>query len=141
MKVFTSFILASLLCSGSLYAKKPEHAGNGNKGKKEKKHKNYKKQNKHFSSKDANMINSYYKNLPPGLQKKMKKGGQLPPGWSKKVSIGKPVPDEYIKIAVPAPKDLKIKLDLDSNIKLLQISNKLIKVEVGTNRLLGEIQF
>ena len=138
MKIFTFFILASILGSGSLYAKKPEHAGNGNKGKKEKKHKKY---NKHFSSSDAKTISSYYRDLPPGLQKKMRKGGQLPPGWSKKVSVGKPVPDEYIKIAKPAPKELKIKLNLDSNIKLLQFSNKLIKVEVGTNRLLGEIQF
>ena len=25
-----------------------------------------------------------YRNLPPGLQKKVARGGQLPPGWQKK---------------------------------------------------------
>lgn len=141
MKIFKFFILASVLCAGSLYAKKPEHAGSGNKGQKEKKQKSHKKQNKHFSSKDKDTINAYYRDLPPGLQKKMKRGGELPPGWSKKVSIGQSFPQEYMNIAKPAPTDLKIRLNLDANIRLLQISNRLIKVEVGTNRILGEIRF
>lgn len=29
------------------------------------------------------------KDLPPGLQKKMQRGGELPPGWKKKLAKGK----------------------------------------------------
>src|SRR4051812_7599709 len=28
------------------------------------------------------------KGLPPGLQKKLARGGQLPPGWQNKVTVG-----------------------------------------------------
>jgi len=147
MRILSSLLVLTVLSTGSLYAKKPEHAGNGNKEKKEKKHKKQKKnkkqsqQNRHFSSEDVNTVQTYYRDLPPGLQKKMRKGGRLPPGWSKKVYVGQPVPQEYMKIAKPAPDDLRIKLKLDSNTKLLEISNRLLKVELGTNRLLGEIKF
>lgn len=29
-----------------------------------------------------------YQSLPPGLQKKVARGGQLPPGWQKKLQVG-----------------------------------------------------
>jgi hypothetical protein len=32
-----------------------------------------------------------YRNLPPGLQKKVARGGQLPPGWQKKYEPFSPV--------------------------------------------------
>jgi hypothetical protein len=42
-----------------------------------------------FSSHDARVIHEYYaprsRNLPPGLQKKLARGGTLPPGWQKKM--------------------------------------------------------
>jgi hypothetical protein len=42
-----------------------------------------------FSSSDTRIISNYYGNhlqqLPPGLQKKVQRGGTLPPGWPKKV--------------------------------------------------------
>ena len=138
MKILLSIALITCLSAGSLYAKKPEHA---EKVKKHKKQKQHKKKKKHFSSNEKNIINEYYKNLPPGLQKKMKKGGRLPSGWSKKVLVGEPIPKEYIKIATPVSKDLRLKLKLETNTKLLHIANRLVKVEIGTNRLLAEIQF
>lgn len=42
-----------------------------------------------FSSQDAQLIRGHYapryRNLPPGLQKKLARTGQLPPGWEKKM--------------------------------------------------------
>lgn len=42
-----------------------------------------------FSTGDAGFIREYYgprlRALPPGLQKKVARGGQLPPGWQKKM--------------------------------------------------------
>ena len=41
-----------------------------------------------FSTQDARVIREYYapryRALPPGLQKKLMRTGQLPPGWQKK---------------------------------------------------------
>jgi hypothetical protein len=42
-----------------------------------------------FSQRDVTLIRSHYgnrfRNLPPGLQKKLARGGSLPPGWEKKI--------------------------------------------------------
>ena len=42
-----------------------------------------------FSSREVRVIREYYtpryRNLPPGLQKKLRRTGQLPPGWRKKM--------------------------------------------------------
>lgn len=42
-----------------------------------------------FGSSDVVILREHYapryQNLPPGLQKKVARGGQLPPGWRKKV--------------------------------------------------------
>jgi hypothetical protein len=42
-----------------------------------------------FSTGDVRVLREYYapqyRNLPPGLQKKLNRTGQLPPGWQKKV--------------------------------------------------------
>jgi len=138
MRIIGYIILISILCTGTVWAKKPEHAG---KGKKEKNQNKYQKNNKNFSSNDSSVVNSYYENLPPGLQKKMKRTGELPPGWKKKVKVGQPISKEYLSYTKPAPDELRVKLHLRSNEQLLQISNKLLKVDIRTNILLGEIDF
>ena len=42
-----------------------------------------------FATRDVTAIRAHYgsryKNLPPGLQKKLARGGSLPPGWEKKI--------------------------------------------------------
>ena len=42
-----------------------------------------------FGAPDVQLVRSHYatrfNNLPPGLQKKIARGGSLPPGWQKKV--------------------------------------------------------
>lgn len=35
-----------------------------------------------------------YQSLPPGLQKKVARGGQLPPGWQKKLQAGNRLPND-----------------------------------------------
>ena len=43
-----------------------------------------------FSQRDITLIRNHYgnrfKSLPPGLQKKLARGGSLPPGWEKKMA-------------------------------------------------------
>lgn len=57
-----------------------------------------------FVDADARIIRDYYQprmhQLPPGLEKKLMRGGTLPPGWQKKIS---PFPDELSARLGPLP--------------------------------------
>lgn len=141
MKLLSSILLTTVLCAGSVYADKPEHAGHEKSEKKHTKQKKDKKKQSHFSSEETREIRSYYDSLPYGLQKKIRHGRELPPGWEKQVHVGEVVPQEYVDYAQPISNDLKIKLQIDSQTKLLQISNRILRVEIGTNKLLGEFVF
>jgi hypothetical protein len=46
------------------------------------------------------------KKLPPGLQKKLARGGQLPPVWQKKVARGEVLDAHVYTLAQPLPPDL-----------------------------------
>jgi hypothetical protein len=57
-----------------------------------------------FSNRDVQVIREYYapryRSLPPGLQKKLRRTGQLPPGWQKKFE---PFPAELERHLVALP--------------------------------------
>jgi hypothetical protein len=57
-----------------------------------------------FPSRDAQIIREYYepryRSLPPGLQKKLYRTGQLPPGWQKKLQ---PLPVDVERRLAPLP--------------------------------------
>ena len=59
-----------------------------------------------FGSGDVTLIREHYapryRNLPPGLQKKVARGGQLPPGWRKKFEPF-PVALERRLVVLPSP--------------------------------------
>jgi hypothetical protein len=58
-----------------------------------------------FGTQEARLIREYYapryRNLPPGLQKKLARTGQLPPGWQKKFEPFPPVLERRL-VALPA---------------------------------------
>ena len=60
----------------------------------------------HFSIGEERAIREYYaprhRSLPPGLRKKVARGGQLPPGWQKKMQ---PFPAEVERRLAPLPSD------------------------------------
>jgi hypothetical protein len=57
-----------------------------------------------FSHHDQRVIREYYapryRSLPPGLQKKVARGGELPPGWQKKLQ---PFPSALERQLAPLP--------------------------------------
>jgi hypothetical protein len=59
-----------------------------------------------FSIGEQRVLREYYepryKSLPPGLRKKVARGGQLPPGWQKKL---RPFPVEIERQLAPLPRD------------------------------------
>jgi hypothetical protein len=92
MKRTICTVIAGLLMSATLYAGGP--ASDHEKGKKAK----YEPVNEStrsvsvhvaFEPREVRVIREYYapryRNLPPGLQKKYRRTGQLPPGWQKKM--------------------------------------------------------
>lgn len=46
------------------------------------------------------------KSLPPGLRKKVERGGELPPGWQKKIARGEVMDAQVYAYARPLPTDL-----------------------------------
>lgn len=94
MKALMCVMVAGLLlCSTVHGAERPDA------GQKGKKHANYQRDEDNrrrgvavhvvFSPRELRVIREYYtpryRNLPPGLQKKLTRTGQLPPGWRKKM--------------------------------------------------------
>ena len=61
-----------------------------------------------FGSADVTIIRDHYapryRDLPPGLQKKVARGGQLPPGWQKKFE---PFPTVIERRLPPLPPDYR----------------------------------
>ena len=57
-----------------------------------------------FSPREIEVIRAHYstqdRSLPPGLQKKVARGGQLPPGWQRKME---PFPASLDRILTPLP--------------------------------------
>ena len=50
------------------------------------------------------------KSLPPGLQKKLDRGGSLPPGWEMKFRKGEVLPVEVYEQCHPLPREVLVKL-------------------------------
>ncbi len=69
------------------------------------------------------------KSLPPGLAKKLARGGTLPPGWQKKVARGEVMGYEVYNNANPLPEELLRRLStIPRGTVLLQVGNKIVKV-------------
>jgi len=56
------------------------------------------------------MPGKHERRLPPGLAKKVARGGPLPPGWEKKCVVGRPMPAEVYAECHPLPTELVVKL-------------------------------
>ncbi|MBL4621452.1 MAG: hypothetical protein JKY89_03560 [Immundisolibacteraceae bacterium] len=80
------------------------------------------------------------KQLPPGLQKKLARGGQLPPGWQTKVSQGEVLNAELLSHAYPLPDDLRKALpNLQDGTELRRIGDKVVRIMEGNGTVLDVI--
>ena len=94
MRLLVSSMAAGLLLTAPIAAAPLEAT---QKAKKHSKHERVHSDTRHasaelhvvFSAHDVRVIRQHYapryRNLPPGLQKKYRRTGQLPPGWQKKI--------------------------------------------------------
>ena len=72
------------------------------------------------------------KSLPPGLQKKVARGGELPPGWQKKLSVGKSLDEQvYSNAEVVVPVDDHGMVTVEVNdrvVKLIKASREIVEI-------------
>ncbi len=76
------------------------------------------------------------KSLPPGLAKKLARGGTLPPGWQMKVARGEVMDYEAYNNASTLPEELLRKLSsIPEGTVLLQVGNKIVKVIEASRKI------
>ena len=77
------------------------------------------------------------KSLPPGLQKKLDRGGQLPPGWQKKLKVGEVLDSNVYSQSEKIPQNIFTQLPTQpSNTEILQVEDRVIRVMKDTQRIL-----
>jgi len=75
--------------------------------------------------------------LPPGLQKKMARGGDLPPGWQKKVARGEVLDPDVYRHAACLPEELIKKLPpAPDGTVLVKVEGKVIRLYEATRTIL-----
>jgi hypothetical protein len=77
------------------------------------------------------------KTLPPGLQKKVARGGSLPPGWEKKIARGEVMTVEVFKECTPLPKEILVKLPPPpKGVITVTIEGKVVRLMEATREIL-----
>jgi len=77
------------------------------------------------------------KELPPGLAKKVARGGDLPPGWQKKCVRGEIMPLEVYKHCHPLPREVAIKLPpAPPGTILIAVEGKVVRLAKATREIL-----
>jgi hypothetical protein len=77
------------------------------------------------------------KPLPPGLQKKLARGGSLPPGWQKKIAKSEIMPVEVFKECHPLPPEVVVKLPAPPvGVITVTIEGKIVRLLEATHEIL-----
>jgi hypothetical protein len=77
------------------------------------------------------------KNLPPGLQKKLDRGGSLPPGWENKFRRGEILPVEVYQQCHPLPREVMVQLPPQPpGTILISIGGKVARLLSATREIL-----
>ena len=76
------------------------------------------------------------KKLPPGLQKKIARGGELPPGWQKKVARGEVLDGEIYETSEMLPKGILDQLEDVEGTSVRQVEDRVVRIMDTTNVIL-----
>lgn len=87
--------------------------------------------------KNKNKHKGKKKSLPPGLQKKVDRGGQLPPGWQKKVARGEVLDGELYSTSYSLPYGLSNRLPQQpAGTELRRIGDDIVRLQNATREIL-----
>lgn len=76
------------------------------------------------------------KGLPPGLQKKVARGGQLPPGWQKKVARGEVIDTDVYRSSEVLPRRVIERLNYIEGTSVRRIDDRIVRVADATGVIL-----
>ncbi len=77
------------------------------------------------------------KALPPGLQKKVERGGELPPGWQKKVAKGEVMDKDLYLASQGLPQDIIDRLpNAPAGTTIRRIDDRVVRVMEATGVIL-----
>lgn len=77
------------------------------------------------------------KGLPPGLAKKVARGGELPPGWQKKCVKGEIMSEPVLRQCHPLPPEVVVKLPAPPpDTIVVAISGKVVRLAKATHEIL-----
>ena len=80
------------------------------------------------------------KQLPPGLQKKLARGGSLPPGWQMKLQRGEVIDRETYREAERMPDELLRRVTgREDAVELLRVGDRILRVMEGRGTILDVI--
>jgi hypothetical protein len=78
--------------------------------------------------------------LPPGLQKKLARGGKLPPGWQNKVARGEVLDSEILRHSELLPYELTRNLpELRDGEEIRRVGDKVVRVLEGNGTVIDVI--
>jgi len=80
------------------------------------------------------------KKLPPGLKKKLERGGELPPGWQKKVARGEVLDEDLYGRSSPLPQDLLRRLSTKKGTELRLLDDRVVRIMDGTRAIMDILQ-
>ena len=80
------------------------------------------------------------KHLPPGLQKKLARGGELPPGWQKKVARGEVLDTGLYRQSRSLPEELLNRLSTDADTELRLLDDRVIRIMDDSRAILDVLQ-
>lgn len=81
------------------------------------------------------------KSLPPGLQKKLARGGELPPGWQKKVARGEVLDMTLYRQSRTLPEGLLNRLSTGpADTELRQLDDRVMRLMDDTRDILDVLQ-
>jgi len=90
-----------------------------------------------FHAKKGKKNGKKKKNIPPGLQKKLARGGELPPGWQKKVARGEVLDWQIYSRSVKLPQDLLRRLPaMSQGTELLRLEDRVFRILNDTREIL-----
>jgi hypothetical protein len=97
-----------------------------------------------FSNDEKHILREHYgsassgkqKPLPPGLKKKVERGGELPPGWQKKMARGEVLPEDVYRYGQRLPGDVRRRLPRQpEGTDIIYIDGKVARVIEATRTI------
>lgn len=75
--------------------------------------------------------------LPPGLQKKVERGGRLPPGWQMKLQRGRVLEPDLYRLGEPVSAELRVKLPVGPAGSVeIRLESKIVRINRASHEIL-----